>query len=137
MDTPRGRYTLDGPDVILVDLDGRRQVAYSTAYLQEDGNAWVQQYATKMLSSPRVLANEPRDLVFDEKSGNLVLAMGIQGVVVGTPDGEWVKVAVGRFRPTDFSFMTKILMLLTHVGFWITALTMAVSMTAAGLVLSQ
>ena len=137
VDTPRGRYTRDGPDVILVDLDGRRQVAYSTAYLQEDGNTWVKYRATTRHGDGRILASEPKDLIYDETSGNLVLAMGIQGVVVGTPDGEWVEVGVGRFRPANFNFMTKTLMLLTHVGFWITALTLAVSMTAAGLVLSQ
>ena len=137
VDTPRGRYTRDGPDVILVDLDGRRQVAYSTAYLQEDGNTWIQQMATKRLISRRALADEPSDLLFDETSGNLVLAMEIQGVVVGTPGGEWAEVAVGRFQPADFTFMTKTLMLLTHAGFWITALTLAFSMTAAGLFLSQ
>ncbi len=133
VDTPRGKYTLNGPDVILVDLDGRRQVAYSTAYLQEDGNTWIQQMATKRLISRRALADEPSDLLFDETSGNLVLAMEIQGVVVGTPGGEWAEVAVGRFQPADFTFMTKTLMLLTHAGFWITALTLAFSMTAAGL----
>ena len=137
VDTPRGRYTYDGPDVILVDLDGRRQVAYSTAYLQEDGNTWVQHRATTRHGDGRILASEPKDLIYDETSGNLVLAMGIQGVVVGTPDGEWVEVDVGRFQPADFTFMTKTFMLLTHLGFWITALTLAVSMTAAGLVLSQ
>ena len=127
MDTSRGRYTLDGPDVIRVALDGRRQIAYSTSYLLEDGNTWIQQYATNSLSSRRALASEPIDLVFDEMSGNLVLTMGILGVVVGTPGGEWVEVDVGRFRPADFTFAAKTLMLLTHLGFWLTALTLAFS----------
>ncbi len=132
-DTPRGTYTLNGPDVILVDLDGRRQVAYSTAYLLEDGNAWILRMATTRHGDGRILVSEPKGLIYDETSGNLVLAMEIQGVVVGTPGGEWAEVAAGRFQPADFRFTTKTLMLLTHAGFWITALTLAFSMTAAGL----
>ena len=134
--TPRGRYALDGPDVILVDLDGQRQVVYSTAYLLEDGNTWIQQ-GTTQTRSPHLLAEEPLDIVFDDKSGNLALALWIQGVVVGTPDGEWVEVGVGPFRPTDFRFLTKTVILLTNLGFWITALTLAFSMTTAGLFASQ
>lgn len=136
-DTPRGTYTLDGPDVVVLHPDGRRRVTYSTGYLSQDGNVWTQQGATTGHSDGRTLADTPNDLIYDKKSGNLVLALGIQGVVVGTPDDEWVVTGVDRFRPTDFSFVTKTGMLLTHVGFWITALTLAFSMTAAGLVLSQ
>ena len=137
VDTPRGRYTLDGAEVILVDLDGRRRVAYWTTYLLEDGNAWILRMATTRHGDGRILANEPKGLIYDETSGNLVLAMEIQGVVVGTPGGEWAEVAVGSFRPADFTFAAKTFWMVTHVGFWITALTMTVSMTAAGLVLSQ
>ena len=137
VDTPRGRYTLDGAEVILVDLDGRRRVAYSTAYLLEDGNAWILRMATTRHGDGRILVNEPKGLIYDETSGNLVLAMEIQGVVVGTPGGEWAEVAVGSFRPADFTFAAKTFWLVTHVGFWITALTMAVSMTAAGLFASH
>ena len=131
--TPRGRYTLDGPRVIWVDSgDGQGQVAYSTAYLQEDGNRWIQVMATKNFDRRRELATEPQGLAYDEKSGNLVFGLGIQGVVVGKPDGEWVSVPVGCYAPTDFMFWTKTRMLTLNFGFWITALTLAVSMTGTG-----
>ena len=136
--TPRGRYTLDGSRVMRVDSDdGQGQVAYSTTYLQEDGNGWIQNMATKGLDERWELAAEPQGLVYDEKSGNLVFGLGIQGVVVGKPDGEWVGVPVGRYTPTDFTFWTKTRLLTLNLGFWITALTISVSMTAASLILSQ
>ena len=136
--TPRGSYTLDGPRVIRVDSDdGQGQVAYATAYLQEGGNTWIQSMATKGLDEGRELATEPQGLAYDERSSNLVIGLGIQGVVVGKPDGEWVGVPVDRFAPTDFTFWTKTRLLALNFGFWITALTLAVSMTGAGLVLSQ
>lgn len=131
--TPRGRFTLDGPRVMRADADGGQvEVAYSTAYLQEHGNMWIQNIAGWELGRRPSLAEQPQGLAFDEESGNLVLGLGIQGVVVGKPDGEWVGVPVDRYTPTDFSFWTKTRQLTLSLGFWITALTLAVSMTATG-----
>ena len=131
--TPRGRYTLDGPRVVRADSDGGQgQVAYSTAYLQEHGNMWIQNIAGWKLGRRPKLAEQPQGLAYDENSENLVFGLGIQGVVVGKPDGEWVGVPVGRYAPTDFSFWTKTRLLTLNLGFWITALTLAVSMTATG-----
>ncbi len=47
------------------------------------------------------------DLFYDDQSGNLIVAMGLQGVVVVAPDGTSTRVAVGRYSPTDFSFRSK------------------------------
>ena len=48
--------------------------------------------------------------------------MGILGVVVGTPDGEWTPVAVGPYRPIDFSFGAKIQALMGI--FWTIVITL-------------
>ena len=136
-ETPRGTYTLDGPYVMRTVADGRRkEVAYSAKFLQRDGNVWVQEHATAELDV-REIASKPLSIAYDDHSGNVVVAMGIQGVVIGTPGGRWTRTAVGRYSPTDFSFFAKTALLLSNLGFWSAALALSASMTAFGLILSQ
>ncbi len=138
VDTPRGRFTLDGPRVLRVNADGgQEEVVYSTAHLREKGNVWVQKVSTEKLYEVRVIATRPLGIVYDDLSGNLVVALGIQGVVTGTPAGEWTAVAVGPYEPTDFSFEGKTRLLLSDIEFWAAALALCVSMTAFGLMASQ
>ena len=136
METPRGRYVIQGPDIVQVGADGVSRVAYSTSYMQEEGNMWVQEHETTRLDI-REITTAPRNIVYDERSGNLIAAMGIQGVVVGTPDGVWTRYAVGRYSPVDFSFSSKTGLLLSNGGFWTTALALSLSMTGVALVASQ
>ena len=56
----------------------------------------------------REISTNPLDFFYDSESGNLILAMGIQGAVVIAPDGAVTQIAVGRFSPTDFSFGNKV-----------------------------
>ena len=135
-ETPRGTYAIQGPYIVLFGADGGSELVYSTAYMQEEGNVWVQERATARLDE-REATTAPRRIVYDERSGNLVVAMGIQGVVVGTPDGVWTRHAVGRYSPMDFSFPNKTELLLSNIGFWAAALALSMSMTGIALVLSQ
>ena len=56
----------------------------------------------------RVVSGTAYNLFYDDRSGNLIAAMGLQGVVVVAPDGTSTRVAVGRYSPTDFSFRSKV-----------------------------
>jgi len=56
----------------------------------------------------RVIGQRPYNLFYDDRSGNLIAAMGLQGVVVVAPDGTSTRVAVGSYSPTDFSFRSKV-----------------------------
>ena len=105
-DAPRGRYEISGTRIMRVDADGRSEEVYSAAFLREAGNVWVQEDDSGG-TRPKVIATKPLGIVYDPRSGNLLVAMGIQGVVVGTPDGLWERVAVGGYYPTDFSFTAK------------------------------
>jgi len=40
----------------------------------------------------------PQDAIFDVSSGNLIVAMGVQGVLVRTPKGTWTRVPVGDYE---------------------------------------
>ena len=135
-ETPRGRYTIEGTDVILTGADGRAEVVYSTAYLRKAGNVWTQEQSTTHLGD-REVTTQSRSIVYDERSGNVVVALGLQGVLVGTSDGQWTPYAVGPYTPTDFSFLHKTRLLLTNPSFWAVALVLCLSITGAGLILSQ
>ena len=60
--------------------------------------------------------------------------MGIQGVLVGAPDGTWTMYAVADYSPVDFSFVGKITLLLSRSEFWVMAFTLSLSMTLLALV---
>ncbi len=138
VETPRGRYSLDGPLVLRTGIDDtQEQVAYSTEFLEEEGNVWVQWVSTARLSQRREIAFRPLAIVYDERSGNLVLALGIQGVVVGTSDGKWTAVAVGRLEPTNFSYQAKTSLLFSELGFWAASLGLSLAMTGMALIVSQ
>ena len=138
VDTPTGRYTFDGPRILCVSANrGPEQVAFSTEYLQRDANVWVQRTSTQDLGEPRILASRPLGIVYDRLSGNLIVALGIQGVVVGTPAGQWTNVAVNHIIPTDFSFLSKTRLLLLDFKFWTASLAFSFTMTGVGFMASR
>ncbi len=127
LETPRGKYKIEGPNIVLSDSSGE-SVAYSTEYLRESGNEWMQAKQTAHLGG-RDLAFEPDTITYDPHSGNLIAAMGIQGVVVGTPDGQWTPVAVDQFAPIDsLSIARKVQYLMSSYNFWVAALVFPMSM---------
>ena len=127
-ETPKGTYSIEGPEIVLT-TDGETRVAYSAAYLHERGNRLLQAHDTRNLGR-RVATPGPSSIVYDESSGNVVAAMGLDGVLVGTPDGQWAKVQVGPYTPGDYSISRKIL-LLKEVELLIVALAMASSLVVA------
>ena len=134
VETPRGTYTIKGP-YIMRTQNGERTVAYSAAYLQEDGNIKMQTRATRGFRR-RAITTEPYSIMYDDRSGNVVVAMGLQGAVVGTPNGQWERVAVGRYVPTDFSIVSKLL-LLRDWELWLSALALAFSFIGLAMVLAE
>lgn len=136
VETPKGTFSIEGQEILQVGDDGSSQVAYSTGYLAKRANYWVQKQHTTHLGV-RILATEPSSIVYDERSGNLVVALGIQGVLVGTPEGNWTPYAVGSYMPTDFSFAGKSRLLLTTLEFLAMLLSLSLSLIGGGLILSQ
>ncbi len=57
-----------------------------------------QTYILKTRSGNISFEDPPLDALLDERSGNLLLAMGQQGLVVVRPDGSWQPAAVGPYR---------------------------------------
>ncbi len=133
--TPRGVYVIEGTDVILKTTDGQARLVYSTAFLGSAGNKWLQERETSGLGE-RVLAREPLSVVYDDASGNVILALGIEGVVIGTPDNQWHRVGVGPYTPTDFSFGSKLQELLDLHAYWAASLTLSFVVAASTLILA-
>ena len=132
VETPRGKSKIQDSDILRLTVSGEWELAYSAAYLQQEANVWIQEQATARFGL-RELARGPHSIVYDEHSGNVIVAMGLQGVVVGTPNGEWSRVAVDDYAPTDFSAAGKSLALLSNFGVWVTAFALSLSMTAVSI----
>jgi len=50
----------------------------------------------------------PLDAVFDPDTGNLILAMGFEGVLVRNPLGEYTRVAIGDYEFIEMTFLSVI-----------------------------
>ena len=134
VETPRGIYAIEGSDVVRT-IGGRKEVAYSAAYLRERGNMNLQARATRHIQE-REITTRPYSIAYDQRTGNVVVAMGLQGIVVGTPDGRWTREAVGTYAPTDFSIVRKLL-LLRDWELWLVAVAAALSFTALAMSLAE
>ena len=134
--TPRGTYLIEGTDIVLAD-GGQRRIAYSAKFLSDSGNENIQKFATSDLAGNYVLSTGPLSVAYDPHSGNVVAAMGIQGVVVGTPDGNWTRVAVGPYEPTDFSLKGRLLALSGELDIQFALLSLGAAFTAIALAVSN
>ena len=142
--TPSGDvFIVDGKDPQIVKerfgTSGFREMIYSYEYLLSSGNRWKQALDNREVQD-RVITTRALDLFYDEQSGNLIVAMGLQGVVVVAPDGMATRVAVGRYSPSDFSFVNKVRTYFGSLLLWETAMytgvafLLAFSFAALGLV---
>lgn len=113
VNTPRGIYQIRDSTIAFSSTMGEVQDVYSFGDFVEESNLWAQQYATRQLRAEafdsylpmgELLVTKPLSILYDAPTGNVVAAMGIQGVVVGNTEEEWVEVAVGPFTPIDLSF---------------------------------
>ena len=133
VESRRGKFMIQGSGILVRTVDGEWIVIYSAAYLQQEANVWVQEQTTTQFGTLRSIGAKPLSIIYDARSGNLVVAMGLQGVLVGTPDGKWSRVAVGAYSPTDFSFAGKTYVLLSNMGLWVATVCLSLSMIAISL----
>lgn len=95
---PDGIYSLEGPNVVRAG-DG---VIYSTLIVNNEAD-----YRIFALAKDSAVTHLPTDIHYHAKTGNLIVAMGLQGVLVRTPDQNWQRVAVGQYTPIDFSIINR------------------------------
>ena len=131
LETPLGTYAVARTNIRRTG-GGERGVIYSAERLNDYSNVWARVIDTRERGSIRRLTRAPLAIAYDEVSGNVAAAMGMQGVVAIAPDGSWRRVAVGPFEPTDFSFAAKLSNLRDSSFLWL-AFALAVSFTGLGM----
>ena len=127
--TPRGVYRILGTEIIRETSGQPPQTVYSTKFLLDEVNVWIQNVGASHLEGHK-LATRPLAIAYDPGSGNVVAALGILGVLVGDADGRWAMTAVGRYRPSDFSQAGQWRLLLSWPSFWAVALMVPLMMLA-------
>jgi hypothetical protein len=104
----KGPAIIDQPDH---KMQYRIDPDVSVERSQDGGSTWMKEtslqtlnqrekaYVEKTRSGPLVFSSRPLAAQFDPGSGNLVLAMGYDGVLVRKSDGTWTQEAVGGYVP--------------------------------------
>ena len=133
--TSYGIYRVYDSSIVFTPNHGRTETVYSSVFLKEPVNAWVQMQETRHLGHRQIatslgppIFSRTAAMTHDPHSGNVVVVMGLQGVLVGSPTGRWTPIAVGRYSPTDFSLLARVGTLFSAWDFWIVALSFPMAM---------
>ena len=133
--TPRGAYRIEGAGIEWLAGGAAPVAVYRLPTAGNSNNLWMQARSTENLGSRRP-ATQPGYITYDPGSGQVIAALGIEGVVVGTDDGQWIPAPVAPYRPTDFSLAAKTRALLTWFPFLVvlasfTLVTLNMTLAAA------
>ncbi|MBN1120012.1 MAG: hypothetical protein JXJ17_02950 [Anaerolineae bacterium] len=117
------RFTRGGP-AIEESTDGGE--TWSASFSFTGMEARVALYS-RMRSGAYAASAGPFDAIVDPGSGNLVVAMGYDGVLVRDPSGEWQWVTVGPFYHDKINTADE----LSHLLFWEAMLALIIAFAAA------
>ena len=133
-EAPEGTYSLEGPDVALT-TNGITKTVHSTLNVNSKTDYRIFALATDSIGAGfgRV-THLPTDIHYDAGSGNLIVAVGLQGVLLRTRDGRWQRIGVGKYNPIDFSVASRAKLLI--VGEELGTLVMALIIASVGSALS-
>ncbi len=129
VNTPRGDFRISGSEVMLDAPGHKPEIVYSSSHLLQESSRWLQIWKTRHLEG-RILTISPEAITYDREHQNILVAMGLQGIVVGRPDGSWVLVEVGPYRPAYYSTPEKLKTLVFSYPLWIAAVTLSLSLIA-------
>ena len=134
VETPRGTFRIQG-DRIVRTFGGETETAFTATVFNKRADTIAIEAATAetLDNAFRIVTVEPLSIYYSSKSDEVVAAMGLQGVVVGTADGKWTREGVGRFQPIDLSVFGRIKNVLTHPNLVAMALGMSGALTALAL----
>ena len=85
----------------------------------------------------RRVTHLPQDVMYDVHSVNLIVAMGLQGVVVRTPDNRWRSIGVGQYEPIDFSLANRALLVMSPDELLFIAIAMVLASSAFAMSLAK
>ena len=129
--TPRGEYVIDEGTIRRIpERDGASDYSPPTDDVVRHRRAV--RAATRHFGNFRNISTAPSAITYDENSGNLVAAMGVQGVIVQTPNEHWHPVSVSSYEPIEL-VPGEIFRRINNYPFWILALAAALSAVALSL----
>lgn len=134
VETPRGTFRIQG-DRIVRTFGGETETAFTATVFNKRADTIAIEAATAetLDNAYRIVTINPLSIYYSSKSDEVVAAMGLQGVVVGTADGRWTREGVGRFQPIDLSVFGRIKNVLTHPNLVAMALTLSAALTMLAL----
>ena len=106
VETPRGVYSVEGTDVFLT-RGGVKEHVFSNVIKNPRRDRIALQASTRRLGYRTVLL-APQDIHYDERTGNVILALGLQGVAVGSPDGDWERLSTHDLEPLDYAVAARL-----------------------------
>ena len=134
VDTPRGTYSIRGTNIIRSD-DRSSETVFSTIIKNEIRDRIALSASTMDLGS-RTISVSPYSIYYDEASGNVILAMGLQGVIIGKPDGTWERTPVEDLKPLDYSIASRLTTLFSIFELIFVSTGLAASFTMFTLILT-
>ena len=150
VETPRGTYTVahDNINFAIYRATGGQSVrVFYSVYPQDEASKRFQYHINSRfydcshecldVTCSNLCPPSPFNVVYDTRSGNIVVAAGVQGVVVGDANGNWMPVPMGEFRPTDYSPTNKMRVVLSDWLIWWVATSLSISTIFAAIVASQ
>ena len=133
VETPRGTFKIQGVNIVRT-LDGQDEVVFTATVFNERADYIAIEAATVHMDYRKVRV-KPQTIYYAPKSDEVVVAMGLQGVAVGTVDGKWTREGVGIFQPIDFSILGR-LKRLNQPVLWAMALALSGAFTPLALLFS-
>ena len=118
-DTPRGEYRIEDSRIVLRAGDAPPETVYDARPPRSGPDQWMQTHNARDLPGIPEPSSGPSSIAYDPGSGNVIAALGLEGVVVGTAGGQWIPAPVGLYAPPDYSNSAKIRALFSREGFWL------------------
>lgn len=101
----RRQYRLVPGEAIYLSMNNQPETnVFDLSLYQHDSYKLLHEGAsssTFLCGGPRIYKVGPLDALIDQQSGNLILAMGLDGILLKSPDSDWQWVAVGSYHHAD------------------------------------
>ena len=117
--TPMGVYRISGTEIIRESPVQPPETVYDALPPRNGPDQWIQRHNARNLPGIPEPPSGPIAITYHPGSGQVIAALGIEGVVVGTDDGQWIRASVGLYGPSDYSNPAKIRALLSRSGLWL------------------
>ena len=111
-DPSEGRYVYSGENVFL-ERGGEREHVFSGRVFIRGGDINTIKVAVRDHDVYEINLR-PYDVHYDKSTGNIIVALGFQGVAVGTPDRKWRRIPIG-YPEVNLSFIGRLKLFL---GSW-------------------